>query len=468
MDRLVQASLFFRRLARRVHGLFATCALAAWVVLGGGTSPLGPTLVLGTGLWAFLLVTRLRRRLSKTAIGGAGPRRTAGDGYDFVLDVELGALLAVGLDAALVRFEGDLSGPFSPAVYVLVALVASFARPAAGLVVVAWVVVLEALVRRVTLGEERYDLLLTHAAFVAAFALLNLAFLRAEVARIRATARGRVEAELTRLKDDARRYRLLGAGDDAIAEETSRDRLERSSVEEIHQSVHYALDLLRRSLDLHTAVLLWLNDAGTHLRISELSTASDDIHDAPFSSGDGVLGAVFTKHERVVLENLRPSFKVPYYGGPCPIRTLAAIPVNEDGALRGILAIDRTENKPFTPHEQELAAQAARYCLRAIQNERVFVQLERAKVEQGKLYRAARALGQAIGEKDVIGAGVRSAREIAKIDLAAITVYDPEKKNHEVVAAKSEQGDVEDLVGARFNHNTGLVSLVVQNRFPLP
>jgi diguanylate cyclase (GGDEF)-like protein len=106
--------------------------------------------------------------------------------------------------------------------------------------------------------------------------------------------------------------------------------------------------------------------------------------------------------------------------------------------------------------------------LRAIQNERVFVQLERAKVEQGKLYRAARALGQAIGEKDVIGAGVRAAREIASFDLAAITVYDEAKKTHEVVAAKSEKGDVEDLVGARFGHNTGLVSMVVQNRFPLP
>ena len=64
-------------------------------------------------------------------------------------------------------------------------------------------------------------------------------------------------------------------------EDARGDRSARASVEEIHQSVHYALDLLRRSLDLHTAVLLWLNDAGTHLRISELSTASDDIQRRP-------------------------------------------------------------------------------------------------------------------------------------------------------------------------------------------
>jgi diguanylate cyclase (GGDEF)-like protein len=460
MDALVHASLFLRRFARRAHGLAAATALSAWLVLGGATAAIGPGLVLACALWAGVLVTRVRARSQKLTEP------------TFLADVELGALLAIGLDAALLRFDRGLSGQFSPAIYVLVALVAAFARPAAGVVVVAWVVALEALVRKFALGETAQGPLLTHAAFVAAFALLNLLFLRAEVARIRRTARAKVEAELARLKDDARRYRLLGAGGERSEGEGSRDRLERSSVEEIHQSVHYALDLLRRSLDLHTAVLLWLNDAGTHLRISELSTSSDDIHDAPFAVGDGVLAVVVQKGEKATFERLRPSFNVPYYAGPCPVRVLLAIPVLEETqgvmTLRGILAVDRTEEAPFTAQEEELATQAARYCLRAIQNERVFVQLERAKVEQGKLYRAAQSLAQALSEKDVVAAGVRAAREIASFDLAAITVYDEEKRAHEVVAAKSEKGDVEDLVGARFAHNSGLVSMVVQNRFPLP
>src|SRR6202035_3493897 len=121
-----------------------------------------------------------------------------------------------------------------------------------------------------------------------------------------------------------------------------------------------------------------------------------------------------------------PSYKVPYYAAACPVRALAAIPVMEGDAVRGILAIDRTANTPFTAHEEELAAQAARYCLRAIQNERVFIQLERAKVEQGKLYRAAQALGAALSEKDVVDAGVHAARQIASFDLAAVTTYDEE------------------------------------------
>jgi two-component system cell cycle response regulator len=489
MDPLVRGALLLRGAFRRGHGLVLALALGAFVVAGGAVAAFGIGQAAAVVVWGILLATRLRAKLRVT---GEAP---------FRVDVEIGMLLALGLDAALLRYEGGLDGSLSPAVYVLVAVVAAFARPLAGGVVVAWVVVLEAAIRRFTLGEEDGRTLGIHAAFVAAFALLNLAFLRAEVARIRATARARVEQEIVRLKEDARSYRLLGAGeareevttDDGVrpdsvngtGPESRADRLARSSVEEIHLSVHYALDLLRRTLGLHTAVLLWLNDAGTHLRISELSTGSDDIHDAPFLAGDGVLGAVIARRARVSLHDLKPSYKVPYYDGPCPVRALAAIPLLDapvvagraggangagaaEGALRGVLAIDRVDNRAFTPHEEEVAAQAARHCLRAIQNERVFMQLERAKVEQGKLYRAAQALSAALSEKDVLEAAVKSAREIASFDFAAVTIFDEAAKMHEVVAAKGTDGEIDDLVGARFAPNAGLVSMVVLNRCALP
>src|SRR5262249_17078704 len=136
MDPLVRASLLIRTVVRKGHGLALSGALGAYVIAGGATTPMGPELAVAVALWLALLAARLRAKLEVT-----GEAR-------FRVDVELGMLLAVGLDAALLRFEGGLSGAFSPAVYVLVALVAAFARPAAGLVVVTWVVLLEAAVRR--------------------------------------------------------------------------------------------------------------------------------------------------------------------------------------------------------------------------------------------------------------------------------------------------------------------------------
>ena len=455
MEPLVRASLAVRTLVRRGHAVALACGLAAYVVEGGATAEAGFVQYAALALWAVLLGIRIPRKLRESGDAGV------------LLDFEIGALLAVAAEAGLLRLDGDLQGRMSPAVYVLVALVSAFSRPLAGVLVVGWVVALEAAIRLLTLHEKDLGGFLTHACFVGAFALLNLVLLRAEVVRIRATARARIDAQLVRLKEDARSYRLLGAGE-AGDREARGDRLARASVEEIHQSVHYALDLVRRSLNLHTAVLLWLNDAGTHLRVSEVSTEHDEINDAPLAAGDGVLGAVLAQRKMILLAGLKPSFKVPYYAGPCPVRALAAIPVLEGDTMRGILAIDRLDNRSFADGEAEMAAQAARFCLRAIQNERVFLQLERGKVEQGKLYRAAQALGAALSEKDVVDAGVNAAREIASFDLAAVTVFDEASRTHEVVAAKSAGGEIDDLVGVRFSHNTGLVSMVVQNRCPLP
>jgi two-component system, cell cycle response regulator len=467
MEPLVGASLAVRRLvrlARRAHGLLAAFALAGYAVFSGTRGGFGLVHGAALAVWAVLLAVRLRRRMRRPG-GNASP---ASPSSTLALDIDIGVLLAVGVEAALVRFEGGLGGRLSPSIYVLVALVAAFARPPAGFVVLAFTLALEAALRFVTLGETSASGLATHAGFAGAFALLNLALLRAQLARVRASARARIEGQLVRIREDARSYRLLGAGETGDRDRAHGDRLARSSVEEIHQSVHYALDLLRRSLDLHTAVLLWLNDAGTHLRISEISTQADEIRDAPFPAGDGVLGVLLAQRTRMSLQGLKPSYKVPYYAGPCPVRTLLAIPVLEGPSLRGILAVDRVAERPFSPREEETAAQAARFCLRAIQNERVFLQLERAKVEEGKLYRAAQALGAALSEKDVVDAGVKAAREIASFDLAAVTVYDEATRTHEVVAAKSENREIDGLVGTRFLHNAGLVAMVVQNRCALP
>jgi diguanylate cyclase (GGDEF)-like protein len=448
--------LTVRRLARRGHGLLGACVLATYVVLGGATAGFGVLQGIALSLWALLVLERVRCKVFDP------------EGKSLLVDIDLGVLLAVGLEGALFRFDGGLNGHLSPAIYVFVALVSGFAHPLAGVAIVLFTLALELALRFLTLGESEWSGFLTHAGFVGAFAVLDLALLRAEVLRVRATARARVEAQLERLKEDARSFRLLGAREQGDDDAEGRDRLVHASVEEIHQSVKYALDLLRRSLDLHTAVLLWLNEAETHFRISELSTVSDSVRDAPIRAGDGVLGAVVSQRAKVSFAGLRSSVKIPYYDGPSGVRALSAVPVVDRDTLRGVLVVDRLEDRVLTPHEEEIVAQAARFCLRAIQNERVFLQLERAKVEQGKLYRAAQAFGAAWSEKDVVDAGVKAAREVASFDIAAVTVFDEEARAHEVVAAKSAGRSIEDLVGMRFSHNTGLVSMVVQNRCPLP
>jgi diguanylate cyclase (GGDEF)-like protein len=455
MAPLVVVVLWFRRVARAALPLACASALGALVVVDAQAPLPMAYAVVATAVLAGLLVSRGRRRA--VAIDGT-----------FLADLELGALMVVAAMGIASRVDGSLDGRALPLVYVAVALISAFAGPAASIVTLVLAGGLEAAVRVFAYGEAMPLRVLWHLGFMLVFAVLNLAFLRGEIARIRSASRARLEAEIARLRDDARSYRLLGnpAGPRPAGKHGDDERLARSGVEEIHQSVLFALKLLRESLNLYTAMLLWHNDDGTHLRIAELASDAQNLAEGPFLIGDGIFGAALSQRSSVALSGLKPGYKLPYYVGACPVRAALALPVCEHGAPRGILVVDRVDDRPFTPREQELIEEASRYAVRAIQNERVFVQLERAKVEQGKLYRAAEALGAATTESDVIEAGVKSAREITSVDFAAVTLYDEASRMHEIRAVSGDGSD--EVVGQRFRHNTGLVSMVLQNKHPLP
>ncbi|MGK4008608.1 sensor domain-containing diguanylate cyclase [Sorangium sp. So ce1036] len=459
MANLVLAVLTARRIARNAAPLACALALGGLVVLDAAERL--PDVAAGAALLALLalLVHRARRRAA--AIEASA-----------LLDLEVGALLIVATFAAILRVDGSLDGDAHAALYVVIALVSAFARPGASVLVALAAAALEIAIRSAAAARGApiaWGAAAQHLGFMAVFSVLNAAILRAEIGRVRKASRTRLQAEIERLRDDARSYRLLAAPAQARGAASPKgddERLARSGVEEIHQSVLFALRLLRESLELYTAVLLWQNDAGTHLRISELASDAPNLSEGPFLSGDGVFGAAITQRAPVVIAGLKPGYKLPYYVGPSPVRAVCALPVFEHGQLRGVLVVDRVEDRPFSPRELELIDEASRYAVRAIQNERVFVQLERAKVEQGKLYRAAEALGAATTEAGVIEAGVTSAREITSVDFAAVTLYDEAQKVHEIRAVSGDGGA--ELTGQRFRHNAGLVSMVLQNRHPLP
>jgi len=455
MTPLVLLVLWMRR-AARIGAPFAAALGFGALVVFDAANPL-PLPYAATATAAFALFLGVRARKRSLAIEASS-----------LADVELGALLVVAAFGAALRLDGSLDGRAFPLVYVCVGLISAFARPGPRALVVLLAVGLEVAVRMLGFGEGRPVAALPHLGFMIVFAALNVVLLRGEITRVRKASRVKLDGEIARLRDDARSYRLLGAPATAkgAAQKGDDERLARSGVEEIHQSVLFALRLLRGSLHLYTAVLLWQNDDGTHLRISELASDAPNLSEGPFLIGDGIFGAAISQRSAVNIASLKPGYKLPYYVGACPVRAALALPVFEHGSLRGVLVVDRVEDRAFTPKEQEIIEEAARYAVRAIQNERVFVQLERAKVEQGKLYRAAEALGAATTESSVVEAGVKSAREITSVDFAAVTLFDEAAKMHEIRAVSGDGAG--DILGQRFRSNAGLVSMVLQNRHPLP
>jgi two-component system, cell cycle response regulator len=459
MTPLVRAALTLRRALRGAAVLAAALGLAAAVVLDAVTP------------WPVIYAVPIGLVLAVALARGVA-RLVRGKDPGLLAELELGALAMVATYWLVLRADGSLAGDTYPAVFVCLAVVSAFARPLAALSALALGIGLDFSIRAVATGDLNPFGVAPHAAFMVIFTGLNAAVLRTEVARLRSASTTRLGEEIERVRTEARSFRLLGApgGKEATRPAEDENLLILSGVEEIHQSVLFALRLVQETLGLHTAMLLWKTDAGTHLRVSELVSDAPDIVDGPFLAGDGVFGAALSQGGALSLEGLKPGYNLPYYPGDCPVKSICVVPVHEHGRVRGLLVADRTLDRPFTPREEAMLEEAARYAVRAIHNERVFLQLERAKVEQGKLYRAAETLGAAKTEPEVIEAGVKSAREITSVDYAALTLFDEATRTHEIRATSGDfdEGDGTAKTGNRFRQNTGLVSMALENRHPLP
>jgi len=461
----VRAALTVQVMVARGFGtvlaLFFGACLTFWES-GAVPESVGPFV---TVAFVVSLALRATRRLKRLA-----PRDT------IRLDLELFTHLVVLAYAAILAAPGGLSGPYYPGVYVLMMLAAAFARPPAAVGTMAFALGLEAALDHFAMDRPLSELV-PHAALVMAFLALNLAVFRAEIARVRKLCRARLDGELTRMREDARSYRLIGAPTSAIDPASSpmasvpsgdADRLLRSSVDQIHDTLEFALRLVRRALSARSAALLWLRDGGQVLMLREISTDEAEVEPGPFRAAQGLFGAALRNGEAVSLTGPRARRHVPFYKIAPAVESVCVVPVREHGTSRGLLVVDRMTPEAYTNADLTFLTGVTDFALRTIENERVFVQLERAKVEQGKLYRAVDLLAAATTEAQVIEAGVNSAREFASFDFAVVTLFHRQGQQavHEICAASGEGAT--ELVGQSFRHNGGLVSMVIANRHPLP
>jgi diguanylate cyclase (GGDEF)-like protein len=386
-------------------------------------------------------------------------------------ELDVGLLLVV-LTYGVVDLSGGLEGAYYPLVYMLVALLVSFLswRPVA--IIVAVALGFEALAFLLPWPPATLHTFAVHGLFILSFASLNFIFTRTEILRLRRSGEHELQQQLSDAEQTARDFRLLAAPSTTVTDTMEPTELARrralSAVLELRQSVYYSLDLLKASMQLHTAALLWLDGEG-RLKIAELASDSEQIAEGPFATSPGVLGAALASGKTVNLHQLRGQLahQIPYYSAPSRVGCLLAVPVEEKGITRGVLCADRREGEaPFGAHEERALRAAARHLVQCIENERVFVALERAKAEQTKLYRASEALGMALTEEDAMEAVLSAAQGIVACDLATVTLYNRQTRRHRVVRAVGEGS--KQLQELSFRDNAGMASMALKNRHYLP
>jgi two-component system, cell cycle response regulator len=456
MTTLVHAAGAVRKSARLAFG-YVTAACVTLLVLTGAFSR---ELSLG---WEHLLLllafgTALMARKSPRARRAARARDAAG------LDLELGCLLFSAAHALLQHLGGLLS-PFYPIMYALAAFAGAFASRVHVRWLLGLAIALEAPIYFLTEGRADPKPYLLHGFFIVLFGATNALFTQTELYRLHKQAQQDRAEEKRRINQEARLFRL--AEKPATTAAKDEEHLWRGSVSGVKSSVHWNLLLLKRTLQLHSALLLLRDPRDGRLWVVESTTDSQNLWDGPFPPGEGPVGAAY---QRGVLTNL--SLR-PGQSGLCyyrnrnePVRAFVAVPVRERGEIIGVLCVDRREDRAFTSQEEAILSGSVEHVLCALNTERVFVQLEHSKREQDVLYEASQALGAATTEQAVLNAALAAATQLVVHDFAAVTHYDSQADKHTI---RRVVGDgAADFAALSFSSSASLTSMAVQNRHYLP
>jgi two-component system cell cycle response regulator len=388
---------------------------------------------------------------------------------EMLSDIEMGLLL---LSATYVFLSvlGGTTSPIYPLVYALVSFLVTFHPLKTGTPLALAALGFEAVMAfgpGATPGAAQA--FPSHAGFIGVFAVLNVAFLHAEVARQRREHHKRLEAEIQSMREEARDFRLISPGLGVESRLRTRaeeeEKLSQGSIETIHQQLLHTVELLRRSLGLKTCALLWLDGRGEKLKLKELSTSAQHLAEGALSARAGVFAAVLKEGRPCVLDTPRLAL-LPYYQGPEEVAAFVGVPIFEGKTLRGVLVGDRTTGPLFAAAEVELFVSAAAQIMRIVQSERVFQAVERSKHEHERFYRASTALNRALTLEEVYAAALEGARGVCDFDFAAIASFDARHGSHVIGMAVGEGS--ESLLGTQHRDVGSVASMVVKNKLALP
>ena len=455
-----------RRAWRAVWGFALVATMGALLWLGWFPDLRRPGADWTRGLAVAALAAALLVKLAGR-IGTSERRRTRG--REMVSDFEMGLLL---LSAAYVFLSvvGGVTAPLYPLVYALVSFLVTFHSLPVGCPLAAAALGFEAIMAfgpGATAGAAAA--FPGHAGFIAVFAVLNVAFLHAEVARQRRERRRCLEAEVTSMREEARDFRLissaLGSEHPVRTRAEEEEKLSQGSIETIHEQLLHTVDLLRRSMGLQTCALLWLDGTGDKLKFKELSSNCSYLAEGPLSAHTGVLAAIIRDRRPYLLESPRPAL-LSYYQGPVEVSAFLGVPVSEGLSLRGVLVGDRKDGPTFSAGEAELFTAAADQVMRIVQSERVFQAVERSKHEHERVYRASAALNRALTLAEVYDAAIEGARGACEFDFAAIATYESSDGHHLINRVVGEGAG--ELAGRAFCDAGSMASMVVKNKLALP
>ena len=149
-------------------------------------------------------------------------------------------------------------------------------------------------------------------------------------------------------------------------------------------------------------------------------------------------------------------------------RTMLWVPLLKEGAAIGVLAIYRVEVRPFTDKQIALVGTFADQAVIAIENVRLFQELQARVEELRTLGEVSQAVGSSLNLQRVLEAVAGHAVTLSGADAGGIFELVPERQTFEVVAASGLGSEfIDALRNTRLDSRGGTIGQAAQTGHPV-
>lgn len=326
----------------------------------------------------------------------------------------------------------------------------------------------------VIVGHQSVVALLGHIAGIAIAVAALRAFARSQV-YLERVAEAREEASReAEVQARARDFGLLTVQAPAIqalpGEEDTRATVGRATLDYLTESFALQLDILRQSLGLTTAAVLWRSPDGLVLR--GVSSIRENLAPGPYPAGLGLPGSVLRDVPEVAVAPLHTNFAgLPYYDLPGGVGAAMALAIPDLGVAvgaqsgpAGVLCVDREEAATWTEAERAVMRAAARKLALDVSTGQRLKHSDHERSTVRRFCVALQRLNGSLGLDQVAEASLKAARAMVPAELAVVSVLKGDV--HAVVQAAGEQA--ERYANLQFTGDEGLVGQALKVRHSLP
>jgi diguanylate cyclase (GGDEF)-like protein len=247
-----------------------------------------------------------------------------------------------------------------------------------------------------------------------------------------------------------------------------------STVMELEGALQRHLDLIRRSMDVHTAACFLMAQLGEKpvLRLRGVASSSSDLMpDSVILIGETLVGLAAKERRKVLVDPLGPESAraLPYYSRPQPVQSFIALPIffpvleGEEPELVGVLLLDSLQAGVFGEKNSALAESFADQLAETIQEVRI-LHFSGAKTRNlDALYRASHAFSTLLEEDQVVQTTLETAVGMFETDASMVALTSPTGEALSVRVGRGQHRPGKVLEGL----DGDLARWVLENRKPI-